>query len=255
MGMFRRHFFSCLLLLASTTLLAQEPTPPAAFPSHWGYTGLATIPTATFEADGTIGLGASYLPVAYATLPPQEQPERLFYIAHNFLPGFEVSGSIARPLHSDGWGLGTRAINLKLRVLKEGKHLPAVAVGVLDGFGAVRFTQAFWVVASKSLHLSNQLRLLVHGGYGAPHAYRPSVAGGTPRLERQDLLHLVGPFAGAELQFYGRLSVACEAHSRGIQGALRLRMLRHVVWSVGTNATGAMALGVGASWQLPVAKN
>jgi hypothetical protein len=140
-------FFVWLLVgaLNGAAVAASTADEPFDGPSNWGGTGLMEIPTARVIREGRYRFGVS-----------QVDPYRYYYLAVSPLEGLEVGGSLTEVLGVEylTFGYGNtkdKAINLKYRVLPEGKWWPAIAVGIMDPHGT-RVYPAQYVVASKQIY-------------------------------------------------------------------------------------------------------
>ncbi len=130
-----------------------------------GVTGGLAIPTADMQADGTFMGGANFL-------PERMMPDSWDYNTGNYfvnltlLPFVELAYrcTFLKGEFTDGNTLQQdRSVAVRLRVLKEGAHLPALAVGSNDAFttgevnalqeyeGGNRYFSGVYAVASKHL--------------------------------------------------------------------------------------------------------
>ncbi|MBU4371230.1 MAG: YjbH domain-containing protein [Proteobacteria bacterium] len=131
-----------LLLLIGTAAAGDEPFDG---PANWGGTGLMEIPTARVMRQGRFRVGAS-----------QIDPYRYYHISVSPLEGLEIGGRVTEvmgvgALSADYGNTKDKAIDLKYRVLPEGKWWPAVAVGIMDPHGT-RVYPAQYLVASKQIY-------------------------------------------------------------------------------------------------------
>lgn len=81
-----------------------------------------------------------------------------------FLPFVEVGLRLTRLTGDTPQALGDRMVSVRVRLLKEGEHLPAVAVGAHDLFGT-RIFHATYAVASKTMGTAAG-PVGLHLGYG-----------------------------------------------------------------------------------------
>lgn len=137
-------FFVWLLVVAlvGTAAAGDEPFDG---PANWGGTGLMEIPTARVMRQGRYRFGAS-----------QVDPYRSYYLAITPLEGLEIGGRVTEvmgvPALLAGYGnTKDKAVDLKYRVLPEGKWWPAVAVGIMDPHGT-RIYSSQYLVASKQFY-------------------------------------------------------------------------------------------------------
>ena len=164
---------------------------PAGAQSIGGATGLVFAPTARLQADGTLAVGAGYVPETYSDYM-EGRAYTPVYATLAFLPSVEVGFRFSRALGTgQPEALGDRMLFARVRVLEETGALPAVAVGAHD-------------VLRSSSSLTNQ--------FAALYAVASKRVGGAAFVESVDL-HLglgtdwiparvhqfVGPFGGAEI--------------------------------------------------------
>lgn len=134
-----------------------------------GTSGLVSIPTATIAADGDMTLGVNRMAAGYHEYYRQgrvdEQHGALVQFATvGFLPFVEVGLRLTRIEDVPRQALGDRMVSVRVRVLKEGEHLPAFALGAHDIVGT-RIFHATYAVASKTVPTpAGQAGL--HVGYG-----------------------------------------------------------------------------------------
>lgn len=107
--------------------------------SSTGQTGLINMPSARIEEDGTLRLGVS-----------QSDPYRALWSSVTLLPWFEISGRYTRidgvPGFADHPEFGyykDKAFDAKLRLLRESRYLPDVAVGIQDFLGTHLFRASY----------------------------------------------------------------------------------------------------------------
>ena len=122
------------------------------------------MPSAVVEADGTLGFGYSY-DAPYATmwassavLPFLQITGR--YVSINGIPGFsDVSGEYGREYgrYKD------KVIDAKVKLIEEGRWLPAIAFGATDILGTELF-KGHYLVATKSFGATRNIEASV--GYG-----------------------------------------------------------------------------------------
>jgi hypothetical protein len=132
------------IFLASTSVAAQ------ALP---GTSGLVSVPTAAITADGDLTAGVNLVAPHYheyygSTF--EENVAQVRFATIGFLPFVEVG---LRLTHMNGGvpqGIGDRMVSVRVRLVKEGERLPAVAVGAHDIVGT-RLFHATYVVATKTI--------------------------------------------------------------------------------------------------------
>jgi hypothetical protein len=134
---------SCLLLLS---LRAEAQALP-------GTSGLVSVPTANPTADGDMAAGVNVIAPHYhgyygGTF--DAKAAQVQFVTVGFLPFMEVGLRLTRIMGGPPQGIGDRMVSVRVRVLKEGEYLPAVAIGAHDIVGT-RLYHATYAVASKSL--------------------------------------------------------------------------------------------------------
>jgi hypothetical protein len=139
--------FLLSLLLVGTAMAGDEPFDG---PANWGGTGLMEIPTARVMRQGRFRFGAS-----------QIDPYRYYHFSVSPLEGLEIEGRVTEILgvttapgvaNWEGYGnYKDKALDLKYRVLPEGKWWPAIAVGIMDPQGT-RVYSGQYLVASKQIY-------------------------------------------------------------------------------------------------------
>jgi hypothetical protein len=193
-----------------------------------GYGGMIVVPSATLARDATTVVGFSRIPTSYGfKLYPA--PKSIYFAALTFTPFFEATFAIVkpdrlpdRPLH-----VGDRTASIKLRLLPETRHLPAVSVGAHDFFN-LKFLglakpgrklpenfAALYAVASKTFQPGFMYQIVVHAGYGTD--WLPAVQN-----------YLVGPFGGVELFPWKPLAVVAESDARHINVGTRCHLFSHL---------------------------
>lgn len=129
------------------------PAPLIKAQSLPGTSGLVSIPTAAITADGDMAAGVNVIAPHYheyygSTF--EENAAQVRFATIGFLPFVEVG---LRLTHMNGGvpqGIGDRMVSVRVRLLKEGARLPAVAVGAHDIVGT-RLFHATYVVATKRI--------------------------------------------------------------------------------------------------------
>lgn len=134
-----------------------------------GTTGLATIPTAGMPADGAVTVGVHRVDSRHhehSTSWLRGHVGVVQYASVGFLPFLEVGLRLTHGIDAPRQGLGDRGVSVRLRVLKEGRHAPAVVLGAHDLLGTRAF-HAEYAVASKTLgHAPALGEVGLHLGYG-----------------------------------------------------------------------------------------
>jgi hypothetical protein len=205
---------------------------PGAGQTLSGTTGLITIPTAYLTEDGGVLVGWSAGHRRYNVQEPGFH-EYSYYATLGFLPFLEVSLRLHRNYQFE-WtdeesgmtglttqGIGDRMASFRVRLAKEGKKTPAVAVGVhdfLSAFGKseeVTFYNALYAVASKTVNpAALPFRVGLHAGYGTDWI----------RAKHHDFN---GWFGGVAVDAGSWLTVMTEYDSEKFNGGVSIRFLRH----------------------------
>jgi len=119
-----------------------------------GTSGLITIPTAEMPPDGTVRVGAGYIPEKYSTYQ-DSRPYLPYYASVVFLPFLEVGFRFSRATDDGQKALGDRMLFGRLQFIKEGRRRPALAVGVHDFLRSSEVStsnfNALYIVASKNI--------------------------------------------------------------------------------------------------------
>lgn len=133
-----------------------------------GTSGLVTIPTATIAADGELTVGVNHIAAGHHQYYRDGRFDEHGAVAQfatvGFLPFVEVGLRLTRVDDVPRQALGDRMVSFRVRLLKEGRHHPAVAVGVHDIVGT-RIFHAQYAVASKTVPTAAG-PVGVHLGYG-----------------------------------------------------------------------------------------
>ena len=177
--------------LAVVFVLGVASSPAAQ--SIGGPTGLVLVPTARLQTDGTLAVGAGYVPETYSDYL-EGRAYTPVYATLAFLPSVEVGFRFSRAVGTGTpQALGDRMLFARVRVLEERGALPAVAVGAHDFLrSSSNLTNQFaslYAVASKRVGgLAFVESVDLHAGLGTDWI---------PAKVRQ----FVGPFGGAEIAF------------------------------------------------------
>lgn len=156
--------FRTLLSTALVSLLASTQSPAQTLT---GTSGLVTIPTATIAADGEMTVGVNRIAREHYEFTGgtfDDRPLTVQFASVGFLPFVEVGLRLTRVVDVPRQALGDRMVSVRVRVLKEGTRLPAVAVGAHDLIGT-RIYHATYAVASKTVQTPAGPAGL-HLGYG-----------------------------------------------------------------------------------------
>jgi len=140
-----------------------------------GVPGYVRIPSATFNKDGTMWFGTSFLPRQHLPYSNYRYDALAAYVGVTFLSFIEIDLRVTRQLNiPEGWHhVVDRVPSVRFRILKERKWVPALAVGLHDIItslesGAARHFGASYLVLSKNFHIKPlQLNMEATGGWGA----------------------------------------------------------------------------------------
>lgn len=195
--------------------------------------------------DGTLTLGAGFVPAAYSDYQDPGLAYTPAYAALTLLPSIEVGFRFSRAVDSGtAEALGDRMVLVRARILPEGAYLPAIAVGAHDflrsSSAATNFFNALYVVASKRVALGPRPALSaidLHLGYGS------DLLGGSG-------YQFVGPFGGAELTVLdtpglvvGSVSLLGEYDGRTVTIASRLDTPHGLAFVAGLQGLQAPVFG------------
>lgn len=149
-----------ILLLTSSYLLGYSQ-------SLNGSTGLLRIPTAKFQDDRTLIIGASFLNKDLLAYSNYQYDAIAGYATITFLPFLEVAIRYTRKIDMPSIEYETREFadrmpSIKLRLLKENKYIPAIAIGGNDFITSVKgrgphYFASYFVVGSKKILLKKEL--------------------------------------------------------------------------------------------------
>jgi hypothetical protein len=210
--------FGCL----ATPVVGQE-VPSRATLNMAGATGLIDMPSGEVQPDGELSVTSSHFgPISRTTLSFQITPRlsgsfRFLGIRdwnRNFCPP-ACGGENQFETYYD------RSFDLRYQVLKEGRFLPAVTIGLQD-FAGTGILAGEYIVATKNL--TPQIKATVglgwgrlgsYGGIGSPFGERPPIDigfGGNFNTS-QWFRGPAAPFAGIEWQVNDRLGLKVEYSS------------------------------------------
>ena len=166
--MSRILFLSCIFLIClSNGLTGQSLT---------GMTGLLNAPSANMLKDGTFYMGANYLNRNYVFNYGYGQYNCLiYYFDLTFLPFLEVNFRNTRQLDNpDHSHTVDRMFSGKIRVLKERKYWPSIALGGNDVLTSAsegnQYFSAAYAVVSKNIEIKKN-NIGVTLGYAYPLSY------------------------------------------------------------------------------------
>lgn len=135
-----------------------------------GASGLMKTPTAIMQTDGTLILGANYLPDAITPESFNYNTENYFF-NHTFLPFLEFTYR-STLISWDENNNEDRPFGIRLRLLKESRYKPSVVVGGNDLFSSApgigsRYFNSMYGVATKHLEVNhNQIGFTLGFGTG-----------------------------------------------------------------------------------------
>jgi hypothetical protein len=144
----------CFLLLYFLTWIA--PLSAKAFDNflhsanNYGVTGLMSIPTARVMKEDTYRIGISRI-----------SPYVHYYLTFSPLKGLEINALVTEilgypgfhnPNESNYGSYKDKSIDIKYQIQKEGKYMPAIAIGFLDPYGQERRYSAQYLAFSKQIY-------------------------------------------------------------------------------------------------------
>jgi hypothetical protein len=159
-----------------------------------GVPGYVRVPVATFNEDGTLLFGASFLPKQHLPYSGNAYNALAAYASLTFLSFIEVDLRVTRQLDMPAGSshVADRVPTIRFRILKEKKWVPAVAFGFHDVItsietGEARHFGATYLVATKNFHIKKLwLDLGATAGWGA----------GSLIWENDEF---IGPFGGVSI--------------------------------------------------------
>lgn len=139
-----------------------------------GVPGYVRVPAATFNEDGTLFFGSSFLPQKYLDYTHNNYDALAVYCSVTFLSFVEVDLRVTRIL---GLPEGSnhvvdRVPTVRFRILKEKKWVPAVTIGLHDVItslegGEARHFGASYLVVTKNFHIPKwYFNIEATAGYG-----------------------------------------------------------------------------------------
>lgn len=196
-----------------------------------GATGLIIIPTARMQQDGALNIGASYFEKRNQEYMEGKYDFVSAYLNFTFLPFLELGIRLNKPLdyHEMDY-IVDRVPLLRLRLLREGKLLPAVAVGIHDfastsTWETVHFN-ATYVVLSKKISDFD-----FHLGYA-------------PRIMKAEYYQLDGLFGGVSYTLHRNFDLYGEYDSKNINVGFQYRLVRHFAINLAAINFNSYALGI-----------
>lgn len=179
-----------------------------------GTTGLVSVPTAEMPADGSIAAGLNVVNAGYHGYGNpgfEAHPALVQFASVGFLPFVEVGLRLTRVADVPRQALGDRMVSVRVRLLKQGEHTPAVAAGAHDLLGT-RYFHAVYVVASRQVEpVAGVGTMSFHAGYGG-NPMSLSVAG----------QQFVGLFGGVSVAPRPWLALLAEYDGERVNAGFRL---------------------------------
>jgi len=193
-----------LLIAVFFSLLAQSQT-------LTGMSGLLNIPSAEMKADGTLMMGANYLPAI--NQPVLGYPTGNYYVNLTFLPFVEASYKCTLLKIYGRYTNQDRGASFRLRFLKESNYLPAIAVGINDFYGT-QYYLATYLVLTK--HVT-----CMHSVCGITLGYGPDI------FKRNQYRGLFGGFS-LNPSFLKHVSLMGEYDSQGFNFGAGWYLFNHL---------------------------
>jgi hypothetical protein len=189
------------------------------------------IPEATFNEDGTLLFGASFLPQKHLPYTHFTYDALAAYASLTFLSFVEVDLRVTRQLNlpSGSSHVVDRVPTIRFRILKEKKWVPAVALGFHDVLtslesGEARHFGASYIVVTKNFHLEK-----LHLDIGTTLGW-----GATNFIWKND--EFTGFFGGFSLNIdrLKWMQLLCDYDGAAINAGLRLVCFRHLYITAAT---------------------
>ncbi len=195
-----------------------------------GTTGLATIPTARMQHDGTLSFGVSYFEKRHQQYFEGTKNIGAAYISLTFLPFLEVVMRVNRPIPYHSTYTVDRFPMVKIRLLNEKKYLPAIAVGVNDfastsSWGTVHFNATYIVLSKKLTGLD------LHMGYA-------------PIIMQALYYQLDGIFGGIAYMPHKSVNLYAEYDTRYVNAGIQYLFLKHFAVNLATINFDSFAAGI-----------
>ncbi len=215
-------------VLCFILLLLAAPSHPQ---SISGVPGYVTIPVATFNNDGTLAFGTSFLPKQHLPYSNYASDGLAVHASLTFLSFVEVDLRVTRKLNtpSHATHVVDRVPTIRFRIVKEKKWVPAVAVGFHDVLtslesGGARHFGATYIVATKNFHLAKlRLNISTTAGWGASNFI----------WENNELIGMFGGFSlGTERLPW--MSLLFDYNGATANAALRFACFKHLYITAGT---------------------
>jgi len=199
--------------------------------SDSGIPGYVRIPVATFNNDGSLLFGSSFLPHEHLRYSKFKSDALAVYVNLTFLSFVEIDLRVTRQLNvpSGTNHVVDRVPTIRFRILKEKKWIPAVTFGLHDVVtslenGSARHFGASYIVMTKNFHLKKMhLDVGTTAGWGA-----------SSFIWKND--ELIGPFGGFSLTIdqVKWMNLLCDYDGETINAGLRFVCFSHLFLTVGT---------------------
>jgi hypothetical protein len=225
--MFSKSIFTVLILLV---LAGIGSTSGVQAQSLSGTTGLATIPTARMQQDGTMSFGVSYFDKKDQQYFEGTKNFGTAYVNFTFLPFVEIVLRVNRPLFYHSTYTVDRFPMVRLRVLNETKFLPAVVVGLHDfastsAWSTVHFNATYLVMSKKMSDFD------FHLGYA-------------PIIMKALYYQLDGVFGGVAYSPVKQVNLFAEYDTRYINAGFQVLFLKHFSASVAAINFNSFSAGI-----------
>jgi hypothetical protein len=204
---------------------------PAGAQSVSGVPGYVRIPVATFNSDGSVFFGTSFLPQQHLTYTDYQYDALAVYAGITFLSFIEIDLRVTRRL---GYPSGSnhvvdRVPTVRFRILREKRWIPAVAVGFHDVLtslesGVAHHFGATYLVATKNFRIDGlHLDIGATAGWGA----------GKFIWENSEFR---GPFGGVSLgsDLVPWMNLLCDYDGECVNAGLRFTCFKHLFLTAAT---------------------
>jgi hypothetical protein len=195
-----------------------------------GNTGLATIPTARMQEDGTLSFGFSYFDKKHQQYFEGTKDFGAAYVNLTFLPFLEVVLRVNRPIPFHSTYTVDRFPMVRLRVVNEKKYLPAIALGINDfastsSWGTVHFNATYLVMSKKVAAFD------FHFGYA-------------PVIMKALYYQLDGLFGGIAYMPHKSVNLFAEYDTRYVNAGIQYLFLKHFSINLATINFDSYAAGI-----------
>ena len=236
------HKYHILFLWACLSVWVSLSPNRSLAQSLMGTTGLATIPTARMQTDGTISMGASFFDKKYQEYFEGTEDIGHAYINITFLPFLELAFRANRPLPykykgtSNDFYTVDRTPMVRLRAIHERKYLPAIVVGIHDfasttNINTVHFNATYIVFSKQIKHFD------LHFGYA-------------PLIMKAKYYQLNGPFGGLAYSPHKAIQVQAEYDTKSINAGVQILLLKHLGINLATINFDSWAVGMNCKYIL-----